>query len=59
MKGLIGLICAVAGGWIGWWAFNKAAAGNDSYNAVWIISFIICAFGIILVLARIRNWVNK
>lgn len=58
MKGLIGLICAVGGGWGAVWAFQKAIAGNDIFNLVAIVFLIICIFGIVLVLTRIRKWMS-
>jgi hypothetical protein len=59
MKGLIGLICAIAGGAISWWAFNKATSGSNFYGWVWVIALLICVFGITLVLVRIKNWMHK
>jgi hypothetical protein len=58
MKGLIGLVFFVGGGLIGWWALNKAIAGNDFYNWIWVPALILCAFGIGLSIARIRKWMS-
>ena len=59
MKILIGLAMAVIGGPITWWAFNKAAMGNDFYNWIWVIAMFVTAFGVILVLIRMRLWMRS
>jgi len=32
MKALVGLVMLAIGDPVGWWAFNQAVAGRDSYN---------------------------
>lgn len=59
MKLLIGLAMAVIGGAIAWWAFNRAVLGQDFYNWIWPIAMFLAAFGIILILIRIRLWMRS
>lgn len=59
MKILIGLVMAGIGGPLAWWAFNKAAAGEDSYNWIWLPAMFLAAFGIVLVIVRIVNWMRS
>lgn len=59
MKMLVGLICAVVGIAVAWWAFLKAVEGNDFYNWIWVPALFIGVFGIILIIARIRKWISE
>ncbi|MFC1940696.1 hypothetical protein ACFLXO_08475 [Chloroflexota bacterium] len=59
MKGLIGIICAVGGGWIFFWAIQKAIAGYDIYNLIAIAALLISVFGIVLFLTRIKKWMSS
>lgn len=58
MKAIIGLVTAVMGISVAWWAFNKAVAGHDLYNWVWVIALFIGVIGIIIVIARFKHWTN-
>jgi hypothetical protein len=59
MKMLIGILAAVILMPVGWWAFNKAVAGQDFYNWIWVPAFFLSVFGIMLVLARISHWMHN
>ncbi len=56
MLGIIGLVLAAGGGWVVWWAFNEARAGDASYDWVRAVALIICVLGILLFIFRFRKW---
>ena len=56
MRGILGLVLGVGGGWAAWWAFHKAEAGDGSNNLVGLATVIICIIGIILLILHIRKW---
>lgn len=58
MKWIIGLVMAAIGLSVAWWAFNKAVAGHDLYNWVWVIALLIGVIGIITLIARLKHWIN-
>jgi divalent metal cation (Fe/Co/Zn/Cd) transporter len=58
MKWIIGLGMAAIGFPVAWWAFNKAVAGHDLYNWVWVIALFIGAIGIIILVARFKRWID-
>lgn len=58
MKAIIGIVMAIIVIPIMWWALNKAVAGNDSYNWIWVIALIIAVIGIITLIARLKHWMN-
>lgn len=58
MKILLGIIIAAISIPLAWWAFNKAVAGIDFYNWIWLPALILAAFGILLVLAQIARWMK-
>lgn len=59
MKILIGLGMAAVGSPVAWWAFNKAALGEDFYNWIWVPAMFLAAFGILLVIAQIGLWMRS
>lgn len=59
MKILIGLVMAGIGGPIAWWAFNRAASGQDFYNWIWVGALILVAIGILTVIAQIGKWMRS
>lgn len=59
MKAIIGLVTAVIGISVAWWAFNKAVDGNDFYNWVWVIALFIGVVGIITLIAQFKRWINN
>ncbi len=59
MKVLIGLAMVAVGSPVTWWAFNKAVAGQDFYNWVWVIAMIVAVFGFVTIIAQIRRWMNS
>ncbi|OFY43241.1 MAG: hypothetical protein A2Z69_00505 [Bacteroidetes bacterium RBG_13_44_24] len=58
MKVIIGIGMAVIGIPVMLWALNKAVAGNDSYNWIWVIALVIVVIGIITLIARLKHWMN-
>jgi len=56
MLGIIGLVLAAGGGWVVWWAFNQAEAGDDFYGWVLPVAIIICVLGILFLFIHIRKW---
>ena len=59
MKLLIGLIMAAIGSPVAWWAFNKAVAGQDFYNWVWVPAMIVAAFGFLTVIVQVGLWMRS
>jgi len=56
MLGIIGVVLAAGGGWVAWWAFNQAKAGDDFYGWVLPVALIIGVLGILLFIFRFRKW---
>lgn len=52
----MGIILGAGGGWMAWWAFHKAEAGEDFYNLVGMAAVIVGTIGIILIFMGIRKW---
>jgi hypothetical protein len=59
MKVLLGLAMIFVGGILSYWAFPKAVEGQDLYNWIWLPGMFLAAFGMILVLARMRLWMRS
>lgn len=59
MKLFAGLIMTVVGILLSWWALNRAVAGHDFYNWIWVLAMFLAAFGIILMLVRLRLWMRS
>jgi hypothetical protein len=59
MKILIGLLMAVIGIPLTWWAFNKAVEGEDFYNWVWVPAMFLAIFGILTVIAQLVRWMKS
>ena len=58
MKILLGITITAISTPLAWWAFNKAVAGADFYNWIWLPALILAVFGILLVLIRIARWMK-
>ena len=56
MRGILGIIVGVGGGWAARWAFLKAEAGDGYYNLVGMAAVIVCLIGVILIFLQIRKW---
>lgn len=59
MKILIGLGMAVVFGLLYWWAFVKAAGGENFYNWIWVPAGFLAAFGVILAIVQIIRWMRN
>jgi putative effector of murein hydrolase len=59
MKAIIGLVMAVIGIPVTLWAFNKAVAGYDFYNWIWVTALFISVIGVITLIARFKHWINN
>lgn len=59
MKALIGIAMVALGIPIAWWGLNKAVAGQDSFNWLWVIALLVAALGVITLIARFRHWMDS
>ena len=59
MKALIGLVMAGIGIPVAIWAMNKAFAGQNGYNPIWLIALVLSAIGIVILIAQFKHWANS
>lgn len=59
VKILVGLVLAGVATPTSWWAFQKAARGEDFYNWIWVIGLVVAVFGITTVIAQLVKWMKS
>lgn len=56
MLGIVGLVLAVGGGGVAWWAYHGAVGGDASYEWVRAVSITVGIIGVLLIFLQLRKW---